>query len=326
MHLDLRHAAGSCLLLLAAGCASVEETPRFSAVSDSEAWARLTPDAPRLPRWARVLAPSLPATTALQLSLDHLHRVRNPLGPVLAAQLRWVAADANSCAYAKESAEADLLAAGVPADDIADLATSLGGEHPDAPAFAFARALTTAGSSIPDGDVRALVARYGEEDVVAMVHTVAHANFQQRIFLALGLAAEPGGAAPAVEAPAPADAGIVQRERRSPGASESPAVGASDASPWTSLEFEELRGALERQKEKTARIAEPDATRIARLPRPNRSRPRKVAWGRLTMPYQPELTSSWFRTMAAFDREAGLDQVFESSVFWVVTRTNDCFY
>jgi hypothetical protein len=44
------------------------------------------------------------------------------------------------------------------------------------------------------------------------------------------------------------------------------------------------------------------------------------------MGYQPGLTSAWFRTMGAFQREAELDQVFAMSLFWVVTRTNECFY
>lgn len=44
------------------------------------------------------------------------------------------------------------------------------------------------------------------------------------------------------------------------------------------------------------------------------------------MGYQPELTGAWFRTMETFEREARLDQVLASSLFWVVTRTDDCFY
>ena len=34
----------------------------------------------------------------------------------------------------------------------------------------------------------------------------------------------------------------------------------------------------------------------------------------------------WFAALYAFYDEARVDRVFTNSVFWVVTRTNDCFY
>jgi hypothetical protein len=44
------------------------------------------------------------------------------------------------------------------------------------------------------------------------------------------------------------------------------------------------------------------------------------------MGYQPEMTRAWFAVLYAFYDEAKPDRVFTNSVFWVVTRTNDCFY
>ena len=44
------------------------------------------------------------------------------------------------------------------------------------------------------------------------------------------------------------------------------------------------------------------------------------------MGYAPELTRAWFECMQAFQRESSLDRVFSNSLFWVVTRSNECFY
>ena len=62
------------------------------ALSNEEAWKRL-PRAERgagqpLPGWARVLAPSLPYTTAAMLELDHLHRASE--GATLTVNVRLV--------------------------------------------------------------------------------------------------------------------------------------------------------------------------------------------------------------------------------------------
>jgi hypothetical protein len=67
----------------------------------------------RLPNRALYTARSLPRTTAAMLDLDWRHRTRNPIGPVLWGKMRWVAADANHCEYARATAEADLRRAGL---------------------------------------------------------------------------------------------------------------------------------------------------------------------------------------------------------------------
>ena len=42
--------------------------------------------------------------------------------------------------------------------------------------------------------------------------------------------------------------------------------------------------------------------------------------------YQPELAMAWSACTGAFAQEAKLDRVFEESLFWVVTRSLECFY
>src|SRR5262245_8447665 len=94
------------LLLAVAPLAGVgKAVPRFPAASAEEAWSRLPLAAPPLPAWARTLAGPLPRTTAAMLELDHLHRAKSPLGPVLAGKMRWMAADAIGCEYGRRYAE-----------------------------------------------------------------------------------------------------------------------------------------------------------------------------------------------------------------------------
>ncbi len=41
---------------------------------------------------------------------------------------------------------------------------------------------------------------------------------------------------------------------------------------------------------------------------------------------QPELAIAWSTCMKAFEADAKLDEVFGESLFWVVSRTGQCFY
>ena len=301
------------LVLLAGGCSSVDA--RFPALESGDAWARMPRETPPLPLWARTLVDSLPGTTALQVDLDYLHRKRNPLGAVLAARIRRAVAEQNGCAYAMESADFDLAQAKPPAEPPTEA---------EQRAIDFARRLTVDGAAITDEEVAALVDALGLDDTVAVVHTTAFANFQNRIYLALGLASEPGGPAPPREVLPAADAAFTVPARVEP---KQVAPGKAGAlPPWDERTAAELRDLLEQQKGRESRIPMPDEVRRARLSRPERARKPRVSWGRVSMGYQPVLTTAWFRTMAAFDREAKLDQAFNSTLFWVITRTVDCFY
>jgi alkylhydroperoxidase family enzyme len=316
----------------ASGCASagpVDPGARARvALDDREAaWSRMARPAPDLPAWARALAETLPATTALMLDLDHLHRARSPLGPMLAAKVRWTVADANRCAYGREVAAADLRKAGMEADPAVALAALESLRPVERAALRFARRLTLEAHAITDDEVAAVIEALGPDDTVAVVHAVCHGNFQDRILLALGIGSEPGGAKPPVRMAMPADAGLPVPPREAPPAEGAAAAGApGDPAPWSTLGDAEIRGRLEAQKDRVSRIPYPDGVRLARLPRPARGRAPRVAWGASVMGYQPEMTRAWFETMESFDREAGMDQVLHSSVFWVVTRTSECFY
>jgi alkylhydroperoxidase family enzyme len=305
--------------------------PRFPLLSDAEACQRLPGAKPPLPAWARALAASLPQATAAMLRLDYLHRARNPLGPVLAAKLRWAATDALGCDYAKRYAEADLRRHGLSKKDLrrltGDCRELSAGERA---ALAFARKLTRAAQTVTDAEVAALLEHFGAEKVVAMVHTVAHANFQGRIVLALNVEVEPGGPLPPLEIKSlPTSAAKVPATKRPPWANlrkVKNAAGADSRPTWDGRKPADLARALREQKGRKSRIPLPSAERLARLPLEAKAQATRIVWMHVSVGYQPILTRAWFDCMQAFGSEGQLDRVFANSMFWVVTRSTECFY
>lgn len=308
----------------------------FPRSSSSEAWAYL-PKAERgqgqpLPGWARALARSLPRTTAAMLELDWLHRAKNPIGPVLRGEMRWVAAEANRCACSRATAEADLRRAGIDGPRI-DALRAGPDRWPaeDRAALLFARQMTLNAAAVTDADVEALRKAYGDEKLVAMVLLLAHANFQDRLLLTLGIPPEEGGPRPpvdcrfsrekvALEVPARAR----PEERQGP---DVPAV--VDDPGWAGLGFETLQANLDNQRSNGGRIRVPTfAEYMAKLPAdaPRPKAPMKIKWSLVCMVYQPALAAGWSACTSAFREEAKQDRVFEESLFWVVTRTIHCFY
>lgn len=296
---------------------------RFPALSSAAAWARL-PRAVRgggqpLPLWARTLAAFLPQTTAAMLELDYLHRARTPLPPRLRAELRWVASHADRCPYGQACAAADLRDAGAGEDTIRALAGNFDGlPNDERAALRFARQLTLAGDRVTDDEVAHLLAVYGEKQVVGMVLLLAHATFQDRLLLALGLGAEDGDPVKPLD---------VRFEERPLGAvvarplppMPTPAPAAAAPEPWPEpnwLDFDGcgLRQALEQQRARRSRIALPA------------NRPGQIHWGLVCRAYQPELAAAWSACGHAFAAEAEQDPVFEQSLFWVITRSLHCFY
>ncbi len=292
--------------------------PRFEGLSNEEAWKRLPRTTPALPAWSQVLAGALPRTTAAMLELDHLHRVHNPLGPVLYHKLRWVAAQANRCAYSRRYAEVGLRAAGLKDDDLKKLA----GDWRDSPraarcVMAFARKLTLAAHTVTDDEVVELLGYFGPEKVVAMVHTLAYANFQDRLFLVLGVAVEAGGPLPPLAArPDPRGQLEVLPPQRPPWKEvltfKADAQGTRP--DWLVHSYADLQKLLDRQK-----------GRKSRIPLPDKKGPR-IVWSQVSLGYEPKLTRAWFDCMGTFQREAALNQVFANSLFWVITRSTECFY
>ena len=55
-------------------------------------------------------------------------------------------------------------------------------------------------------------------------------------------------------------------------------------------------------------------------------KPLKIRWSLVCMGYQPELTLAWLHAMRTFGEESKQDRVFEETLFWVVTRSLNCFY
>src|SRR5262245_6487631 len=146
--------------------------PRFPAADPDAAWALLPRETPALPAWALVLVKSLPRTTGAMLEQDRIHRVDNPLGPKLAAQPRWLAADAIGCDYARASAAADLRRAGAGEEELARLT---GGKPLPAERAlcAFARQVTNAAYTVTDDLVAELLKELGPEKLTAVVLTLA---------------------------------------------------------------------------------------------------------------------------------------------------------
>lgn len=299
--------------------AQPEKSALFPALPEEKAWGLLPPQKqPALPEWARVLSASMPKTTAKMLELDYLHRVNNPLGQRLSARLRYTVADALKCDYGRAAAEADFERAG-----------SRPTKPPEgaARALRFAKRLTLAASEITDDEFAELLIDFTPAQVTAIVHTVAYANFQNRIILGLGVKGESPPAEP-VSVKFDLDATKVKAPDRPPwdDLKNAKGDGLSIRVEWSKHEFEELNKTLEKQKERKLRMPLPDKSAYEKLTPREQDGARKILWNTVSMGYQPELTRAWFAPLYAFYEEAKVDRVFTNSVFWVVTRTNDCFY
>jgi len=312
------------------------ETARVPLLSDDDAWKRLPAvvwgGGQRLPAWARAFAGSLPRTTAAMLDLDRIHRTKSPLGPLVRGKMRWVAARANHCDYSMAHAEADLKRAGLSEAEL----RVLKGDRANLPdserdVLDFAQRMTVDASEVTDAEVARLIARYGEEKVVAMVLLLAYANFQDRILLTLGIPTEAGGPLPAPEVvfdrkakPPPVPPRERSKDRPIPTEPER-----IDDPFWLSLEFGDLQERLTEQRSRTGRIRVPTWEHVLRVLPPEVPRPEKpvrIRWSLVSMGYQPEMAAAWSACTRAFGAEAQQDRVFEESLFWIVTRTIHCFY
>lgn len=331
--------------LLVPGGAWAESGANVSVLSDAEAWKKMPPaeegGGQRLPVWIRALAVSLPRTAAAMLDLDHAQRVESPLPPQLRAKLRWIAADANRCEYGRAYARFDYIQAGGKAEDIEDLPRRLD-RLPEAERLALqlARQLVEAAYTVTDAQVARLVELYGEKQVVAIVLVAAYANFQDRLLLALGVSVEPDGPLPPLKVrfrkPPSTDQSAEDKKEKSkrkvsPPAKNPPPVPNKLEDPeWMAFSFDALRKKLNNQiARRQARLPIP-AWKTVRdnlpdsVPRPEK--PIRIKWSLLTYGYQPRLTAAWLGGMRTFHGESDLDPIFHESMFWVVTRSLQCFY
>jgi len=311
---------------------------RLPCLEDEAAWQRLPAVegevAPRqLPVWAKALAGPLPQTTAALLELDYVYRTSEAFDPQLRAKMRWVAARANQCSYGQRYAEADLVRAGLDGAEVNRLEASLDSLSPkERAAITFADKLTRSGNSITDDEVAELIDMFGEQPVVAMVLQIAYANFQDRLLLALNVEVEPGGPLPPLAvrfSPPPAGAKMAA-ERPEPLADVATAAPTIDlGSEWTSVTFEQLLLGMEQQRLRNGRVSVPTWEETQpRLPAGlyPADRPVRIKWSLVVLGHQPPMGTAWLKCLRTFGREANQDRVFEESLFWVITRTIDCFY
>jgi alkylhydroperoxidase family enzyme len=306
-------------------------------MTSAEAWKKLP--APEqgsgqpLPAWGLALAGPLPRTTAAMLELDFMQRTQSPLDAKLRGKMRWVAAHANRCAYGEAYAAADLRRAGLNDAGIRALAGDWAGlSEAERAALSFARKLTQAAYSVSDAEMARLVELYGDKQVVAMVLLLAYANFQDRLVLTLGLDVEPNGPLPPLDIRFAKKPGVSVPAAERPGPDRSrlaPAVSArvQDAD-WLALDFKNLQQQLDQQRARPTRIRVPAWEEVKKgLPSwyPV-TRPSRIQWSLVCLGYQPELSAAWLHAMRTFGQEAQQDRVFEESLFWIVTRTLQCFY
>lgn len=288
----------------------------FDVPNSAGAWDRFPPPAkPELPEWARALSLSLPKTAARMLVQDHFHRATNPLGARLAADVRHEVADALNSPYGRASAKGDSTRAGGDAAPHTALV------------LAFARKLTLEGHAITDAEFARVLKALGPKDTTALVHTVAYANFQNRIWLGLGVKGESPALPPlpvnfdfdAMKPLAPARPAWDDLKRAK-------GDGIAVRVEWSDKDADRVGSALEKQKERSLRmpLAPPEA--FEKLPESERAGAKRILWNTVSAGWQPEMTRVWFAALYAYYEEAKVDRVFTNSAFWVVTRTNDCFY
>jgi hypothetical protein len=256
------------------------------------------------------------------VELDALHRTGERLDGRLRALVRWAAADANRCEYAKTIAAADFARTGT-IESIESVVKE--GRLPalDRAAMAFARRMMREAHAVTDEEVKHLIDLAGEERVVAIVALVAHASFQDRILLALSIAGEARNDPPPV---------TVRFGRPAP---PMPPGGASQETPKFRIddgrstpEWRSLQAKLDEQRARTGRIRIPSREYV--LKRLGENHPSAwqagILWSRVCFGFQPELTEAWFDTAGAFRQESKLDRLFYNAIFWVVTDSLQCFY
>jgi alkylhydroperoxidase family enzyme len=309
-------------------------------LSNEEAW-KLLPGSPPepqpLPAWARALVKAMPMTTARMLELDALHRSGDRLDARLRGLVRLAAAEANRCAYSRAVALDDLRRVGITEEQV-----RLWVEKPellpelDRAAVRFARRLMSVPDKVTDEEVEQLLAIAGEERVVALVCLLAHAAFQDRIILSLGITDKEPPVRPVLvkfARPQPESGSEEKKKEEAKKKDESvrakitkpklPEITVAPLPRWF-----ELQEGLARQRRRRERIRIP--SREEMLARIGEKHPNAwqadINWSRVCYTHQPELTDAWFDCVATFRKETSLEPMVAQSIFWVVTEARQCFY
>jgi alkylhydroperoxidase family enzyme len=312
---------------------------RFPLGSDEECWKKLPPTekggGQALPSWAKALAGPMPRTTAALLRLDFVHRTCSPLDARLRAQMRFVAAHANHCAYAESYAAFDAIRAGLNESQLDALrrGDSSQGSPAEKRALEFAKKMTVNSSVVTDAEFSALVTAYGERQTAAMVLLLAYSNFQDRLLLCLDSPLEAGGPRPPVDvvfAPEAVETKMV-RPMPSPASALPNPTGkdvVEDDPEWAAVGFDDLQALLENQRKKPTRLSIPKWADVERGLPSGFMRPSRIVWNQICLGYVPELATAWetlMRTNMA-EMRTKVDRIFGISLFWVITRTIKCPY
>ena len=85
---------------------------------------------------------------------------------------------------------------------------------------------------------------------------------------------------------------------------------------------------MDDQRNRKARITVPDWQDVRKgFPSwYNPPKPSRIKWSLVCLGNQPDLALSWSACLRNFGAEAKQDRVLEESLFWIITRTSQCFY
>lgn len=331
---------------------TADDNPKTDPPPTSMGWAGPLPDADcwkllpptirgteqLLPTWARMLAKDMPRTTAAFLELDRAQRTAGPVDLVLRAAMRWTAANANRCEYARQTAAADALRAGVSKNKWSALERGerSGWTPAEQAALEFAHAMTVDSDGYSDDAFARLVEQFDARQAASMVLHMAYANFQDRLLIALGAPLETEPLPPPSVEFDPATFVIAMPASRSrkpspPAASEAagePDV-IADPTPNTWLPYPELQLRLESQRRRETRLRIPEWDEFAdRLPEGLMQKPSDIIWYRIAFGYAPELAVPFeiYMRTAGSEVSRNWDRIFGGSLFWMVTDAMKCPY
>jgi hypothetical protein len=163
-----------------------------------------------------------------------------------------------------------------------------------------------------------------------MVQLLAYANFQDRLIHTLGVAGAEGAAVPAVNVKfAKTKEALSVPERMPPSAPPADSGERFTDPDWLALDFGQLQKLVQNQRERAPRIRVPaweDVVKNLPAGAAAPKRPLGIKWSLVCVGYQPQLAQGWSACTGAFRQDAKQDRIFEECLFWVVTRSLQCFY